>query len=121
MDEDVTVGRWTIPKGTNCSLFIHLIHRHPDIWDEPDRFDPDRWASDERARVPPYAFIPFSAGPRNCIGQRFAMQELKVVAAKFFRRFAVVSHDSDDQLRYSADLVMDLEGTLDIDIVERSD
>jgi cytochrome P450 len=64
-----------------------LTHRHPDFWSEPERFDPDRFTeAAERAR-PPCAYYPFGAGPRQCLGIHFALQEATVVLASIASRY----------------------------------
>jgi len=77
----------TIPKGTRSTAFIFMVHRNPYIWKDPNTFDPERFSPENRANIPAYAFIPFSAGPRNCIGQAFAMNEMKVTMAYVIRNF----------------------------------
>ena len=57
------------PKGTN--IFIHIVdvHKDPNYWPEPSKFDPDRFLPEETRKRHPYSYIPFSAGSRNCIGK----------------------------------------------------
>lgn len=72
----------TISKGLNVLCVPYLVHRDPRHWMDPEKYNPDRFfkpnCSDEPPQHP-FAFVPFAAGPRNCIGQRFALMEEKVV------------------------------------------
>ena len=86
-DHDIDVCGHTIPKGVHICLYIHTVHRHPDVWENPDEFDPLRFHPDSGSKLDPYAYIPFSAGPRNCIGQNFAIDEMKVVVATIVLKF----------------------------------
>jgi len=85
--EDVKIGKYTIPPGVNLDVSIYAIHRNPRIYPDPLVFNPDRFLPEHSADRHPFAFIPFSAGPRNCIGQRFAMTEEKVLLSTLLRKF----------------------------------
>jgi cytochrome P450 len=86
------LGGYTIPKGTNVFFNQMITHRLPELYDEPDRFKPERWSTIKRS---PYEYLPFSAGQHMCIGWNFATQEMKVVLAILLQRFRfVINPDS---------------------------
>ncbi|XP_036614860.1 cytochrome P450 4F2-like [Trichosurus vulpecula] len=82
-----------IPEGCTCSLSIFGIHHNPSVWPNPEVYDPYRFEPEKIQKMSPLAFIPFSAGPRNCIGQNFAMYEMKVVLALTLLRFRILPDD----------------------------
>lgn len=63
------VDKYTLPEGCECIVGILYVHRNPKIYPEPLKFDPDRFLPDEVAKRHPYSYLPFSGGPRNCIGK----------------------------------------------------
>ncbi|HHZ10749.1 MAG TPA: cytochrome P450 [Rhizobiales bacterium] len=83
---DTIDGRAVTP-GTIIVISPWLIHRHRTLWTEPDLFDPGRFLPGARERIDRFAFLPFGAGPRICVGQGFAMQEMMIAVASIARRF----------------------------------
>ena len=79
--EDDQVGSVKIPKGSLVTIAPWVLHRHRRLWDEPDAFDPERFLPERRAAIDRFAYLPFGAGPRVCIGASFALQEATVVLA----------------------------------------
>uniref|UniRef100_A0A8C7PS78 aromatase n=1 Tax=Oncorhynchus mykiss TaxID=8022 RepID=A0A8C7PS78_ONCMY len=77
----------TVPEGCLVGTSIFGIHRNATVWEDPNAFDPLRFLPENSAKRSPHAFVPFSAGPRNCIGQNFAMNEMKVVVAQTLKRY----------------------------------
>ena len=83
--KDVELAGEHIKAGTLIGLPIYVIHRHRKLWDDPDRFDPSRFAPEREASYSRYQFMPFGAGPRICIGAAFAFVEATAMLATLFR------------------------------------
>jgi enediyne biosynthesis protein E7 len=75
---DDRLGDYFVPAGTEIYISPYFIQRHPDVWDDPDRFNPDRFGPDNSKSRHRLAMIPFAAGPRNCIGESFARLEMQI-------------------------------------------
>ncbi|MEM1120713.1 MAG: cytochrome P450 [Bacteroidota bacterium] len=84
--KDEILGQ-TIPANSIFLLSIYALHRAPNYYPEPEKFDPDRFAPEQVKARPKLAYMPFSAGPRMCIGNHFAMMEMQLVLAMFVQRF----------------------------------
>ena len=95
-EKEVQIGSHTVPAGVQLVLCICAIHRDPRHWTDPEKFCPERFLTNQRRH--PFAFMPFSAGPRNCIGQKFAILELKATLVKLFRKFHFTSLDPRDKV-----------------------
>lgn len=85
--EDIPLSKHKLPSGSNVLILPYATHRMPSIYPEPERFDPERFAPEMTEKRHPYAYIPFSAGPRNCIGHKFAIIEIKTVISKILRHY----------------------------------
>ncbi|XP_067005981.2 cytochrome P450 4C1 [Anabrus simplex] len=106
LESDLQVGKHLIPSGVNVYIPTFLIHREPELYPQPDKFDPDRFLPENAKGRHPYAYIPFSAGPRNCIGQRFALMEEKVVLSTILRNFRVTSLDRQENIKLLGELIL---------------
>ena len=84
--EDV-LGGFRIPAESTVVISPWVTHRHPDLWDEPERFDPGRFCEERSTGRPPLAYIPFGAGPRFCVGAHFAMAEARTILPMVLRRW----------------------------------
>ena len=84
--DDVVDGH-RVPANTTVTVSPYLTHRHPEFWQDPDRFDPERFSAERSADRPEYAYFPFGGGPRRCIGDQFAMMEAQILLAMIARRF----------------------------------
>jgi cytochrome P450 len=86
--QPVEIGGERIDAGTPVTVPIYAIHRHARLWDDPDRFDPDRFAPEAVRARDRYAYLPFGAGPRICIGMSFALMEAVAILAVLVRALA---------------------------------
>jgi len=87
---DVKVGDQFIPKGSIVGIFIEAIHKHPDFWPEPEKFDPDRFLPENKKGRHHYAYLPFSLGPRQCIGNNFSLFEQRLFLTRLLQKFRVL-------------------------------
>ncbi|KAM6155817.1 cytochrome P450 3A21-like [Rhynchocyon petersi] len=79
----------TIPKGTVVMVPTYVLHHDPKYWSEPEEFRPERFSKENKKDVDPYVFLPFGAGPRLCIGMRFALLSIKAATALLLQNFSV--------------------------------
>lgn len=83
---DVEIGGFALPKDMNVTLSPYSLHHREDLWPDPARFDPDRFLPEQEAARSRFAYLPFGAGPRICIGYQFAFMEGQLVLAAMLRR-----------------------------------
>jgi len=94
VEEDEILG-YRIPAGADVVVAPWVVHRHPDFWDQPQRFDPQRFAPEREKARHRYAWFPFGGGPRGCIGQHFSMLESVIALASLVRGFDFVAAPGD--------------------------
>jgi cytochrome P450 len=87
--QDDQVDGITIPAGSIAFLSPYVTHRHPDLWGNPEGFDPERFSEERSAERPDFAYFPFGGGPRLCIGNNFALMEAQLVLATMVQHFRV--------------------------------
>jgi len=91
--QPLAIGGYHVPAGTTILLSQWLLHRDGRFWDEPARFVPERWTATAEQRRPRFAYFPFGGGPRLCIGNHFAMQEVVLLLATIARRYRFTVRD----------------------------
>ncbi len=85
--QDDEIGGYHIPAKTNVVICPYVTHRHPDFWENPEGFDPERFTPERSAGRHRTAYLPFAAGPRKCIGDTFALLEMQLAVAMVVQRF----------------------------------
>lgn len=119
LHEDMSVNGFHVPRGTIIFVYIYMLHRDPKVFSSPESFNPDRFLPENSVGRHPFAFVPFSAGPRNCIGQRFAMSEMKVVLAYLLRHFRFESIDHRDKITTQMEMVLRPKCPVKVRVYER--
>nr|APH81395.1 cytochrome P450 CYP4EB1 [Tigriopus kingsejongensis] len=105
---DMLLDGGMVPKGATFLVISYLLHRNPKIWDRPNDFVPDRFrnaSADKIINRNPYSYVPFSAGPRNCIGQRFAMMEEKAILSALVRKIKFIAVDKVEDVKPAIEIV----------------
>ncbi|CAI5441916.1 unnamed protein product [Caenorhabditis angaria] len=92
VEKDTVINGDLFPKGVRIVVVPLILHRNPNWWENPNEFNPENFSEDKMGNRHAYADVPFSAGPRNCIGQKFAMMEEKTVISWFFRKYRLRSN-----------------------------
>jgi cytochrome P450 len=80
--KDCTIGGYLIPSGTDVLMSQYVLHHNPRFFDSPEKFYPDRWTKEMRAKLPRFAYFPFGGGPRSCVGEPFAWMEGALIIAR---------------------------------------
>ncbi|XP_025158653.1 cytochrome P450 4C1-like, partial [Harpegnathos saltator] len=87
LDENLQIGEYILPEGAEVIIGIIHMHRNEKYWLNALTFDPDRFLPENMENIHPYCYIPFSNGPRNCIGSRYGMMSMKVLISTLLRTF----------------------------------
>lgn len=106
LNEDCEVAGYKIVKDAEAIIFTYGLHRDPRYFPDPEEFKPERFFPENSQGRHPYAYVPFSAGPRNCIGQRFAMMEEKTILSCILRQFWIESTQKREELGVAGDLIL---------------
>uniref|UniRef100_G1LCJ9 unspecific monooxygenase n=1 Tax=Ailuropoda melanoleuca TaxID=9646 RepID=G1LCJ9_AILME len=86
--KDVEISGVFIPKGTLVIVPTFSLHRDLDLWPEPEEFRPERFSKKNKDSINPYIYLPFGTGPRNCLGMRFAIMNMKLALVRVLKNFS---------------------------------
>ncbi|KAH8303349.1 hypothetical protein KR059_008695 [Drosophila kikkawai] len=108
LQEDLKLnsGNYVIPRGATVTVATVLLHRNPKVYANPNVFDPDNFLPERQANRHYYAFVPFSAGPRSCVGRKYAMLKLKILLSTILRNYRVYSDLSESDFKLQADIIL---------------
>ena len=88
--EDYDLNGIHIPAGMEIVIPIYVLHHDPDAWQDPEKFDPERFRGPAKDARHAFQFLPFGAGPRNCIAMKFALMEIKITLVRILTKFKFV-------------------------------
>lgn len=89
VQREMTIDGIVFPRNTLFTVAINSVHHNPAVWENPEEYRPERFSRENISNIDNFSCIPFSAGPRNCIGQHFALNEEKVILSRLLRHFSV--------------------------------
>lgn len=105
--EDLELNDIVVPKGVTLLINFFSLHRKKDLWGaDADDFNPDRFSTANETQRHSYSFLPFSEGPRNCIGKHYAMLAIKTILVKFLTNYKVMTDLKYDELKLKADITL---------------
>jgi len=87
---DIELAGYAIAKGSTIAISTYVMHHDPKLYVDPERFDPERFSPENEAKLPKYAYLPFGAGPRVCIGNSFAMMEARLILLTVLQHYQLL-------------------------------
>ncbi|XP_067006187.2 cytochrome P450 4g15 [Anabrus simplex] len=105
-DFKLVSGDYVVPAGCTVVVATFKLHRRSDIYKDPETFNPDRFLPENSQGRHFYSFVPFSAGPRSCVGRKYAMLKLKIILSTILRNFRVYSDVKEESFRLTGDIIL---------------
>lgn len=100
----------TIPKNAEVWFPVYPFHRDPNYFPEPEKFDPERFSAKNKSKMADYVYHPFGFGPRLCIGNRFALIQIKALLFNLLLNFEIITTDKTKPLVIGKDFQVSIEG-----------
>ena len=106
INKDTFIDGTLVPCGSSLLVLPQGLHRNKAYWHDPDDFKPERFLSEDFANRHPYQYVPFSAGPRNCVGQKFALLEEKIVLYNILKNFSIETVQPIEDVDVHAEIIL---------------
>ncbi|CAN8020553.1 unnamed protein product, partial [Ixodes persulcatus] len=110
LDNDLEIDGYKIPKGVSCIVNIYSFHINPKYFKDHEEFVPDQFMGHDTTRRQPFSYLPFSGGPKNCLGQRFGTVESKLLLAKVLSRLTIESTRPLNQIKVTFEVILKARG-----------
>ncbi|KAG7211454.1 hypothetical protein KM043_010736 [Ampulex compressa] len=120
LGENVKIGDRVIRAGCGVIVSPYSTHRSPRYFPDPSAYKPERFSSENSEKLHPYAYIPFSAGPRNCIGHKFAMLEMKCIISAILRNCRLETIAGKDEIHLKFRMTIRAQGGLWVKVISRN-
>ncbi|KAG6450739.1 hypothetical protein O3G_MSEX006757 [Manduca sexta] len=105
-DVKIPTKNYVLPAGSTVVVGTYKIHRHEKYYNNPDKFDPDNFLPENTQNRHYYSYIPFSAGPRSCVGRKYALLKLKILLSTILRNYKSVSDIPEEKFSLQADIIL---------------
>ncbi|KAJ8725140.1 hypothetical protein PYW07_016098 [Mythimna separata] len=105
-DVKIATNNYVLPAGATVVVGTLKIHRNPEYYKDPTTFNPDNFLPENTSNRHYYSYIPFSAGPRSCVGRKYAILKLKILLSTVLRNYKVTSDVTEDQFKLQADIIL---------------
>ncbi|XP_031247057.1 cytochrome P450 3A25-like [Mastomys coucha] len=119
--KDAEINGVFIPQNTKVAVPLFLLHQDAEYWPEPEKFCPERFSKENKDRINPYVYMPFGNGPRNCLGMRFVLINMKLAVVKVLQNFSVQPCEETGEipLKLSKELIVSPEKLIVLKVISR--
>ncbi|CAL4170143.1 unnamed protein product [Meganyctiphanes norvegica] len=118
--KEINIDNYVIPIGSTVQVMTYALHRDEEHFPDPEVFKPERFSTENCKDRHPYAYVPFSAGPRNCIGQKFAMMEMKIMLATIIKQIKITSQEEQKDISVLGEVILRAENGIMVKIEHRT-
>ena len=102
-----TLAGYPIPPSSYVTIGIRQMHANANVWENPNEFNPNRFSDENLEKMHHFSYLPFSAGPRNCIGQNMALHEMNAVISRILTRFKLdLPADFPDEVEIDMNIIL---------------
>ncbi|KAK2585109.1 hypothetical protein KPH14_008620 [Odynerus spinipes] len=105
-DVQLVTNNYVLPKGCTVIIPPYKVHRLPEYYPDPEKFDPDNFLPERMQERHYYSFVPFSAGPRSCVGRKYALLKLKVLLSTILRNYKIFSDIKEEDYQLQIDIIL---------------